>query len=274
MAPSLDELASKIKEKTSDSNPNMKAVMDGGTGGCAPSPDVTNKMMDTLSTVQNIATKVENSIISPLNGAATEMNLMFDYDRAKRLASNADLNMYVAEQNYIRNIKGDAKYNDLLTNRYKKSGEDELLKTNEKYINIINLINDLILMLREQEIAKSNMKIVLDNLETKNEKLIDFINGRSSDIYTFNRKSVYESKLRDGVKNWTVFPSIIYWTLLIMWVGIVLVYLRNITYKNIILLVGLILYPYFSTSIILWVLDKIHMIWNFIFIAVRNRVTA
>jgi hypothetical protein len=59
-----------------------------------------------------------------------------------------------------------------------------------------------------------------------------------------------------------------------MWVGIVLVYLRNITYKNIILLVGLILYPYFSTSIILWVLDKIHMIWNFIFIAVRNRVTA
>ena len=274
MAPSLDELASKIKEKTSDSNPNMKAVMDGGTGGCAPSPDVTNKMMDTLSTVQNIATKVENSIISPLNGAATEMNLMFDYDRAKRLASNADLNMYVAEQNYIRNIKGDAKYNDLLTNRYKKSGEDELIKTNEKYVNIINLINDLILMLREQEIGKSNMKIVLDNLETKNEKLIDFINGRSSDIYTFNRKSVYESKLRDGVKNWTVIPSIIYWTLLIMWVGIVLVYLRNITYKNIILLVGLILYPYFSTSIILWVLDKIHMIWNFIFIAVRNRVTA
>jgi hypothetical protein len=274
MAPSLDELASKIKEKTSDSNPNMKAVMDGGTGGCAPSPDVTNKMMDTLSTVQNIATKVENSIISPLNGAATEMNLMFDYDRAKRLASNADLNMYVAEQNYIRNIKGDAKYNDLLTNRYKKSGEDELLKTNEKYVNIINLINDLILMLREQEIGKSNMKIVLDNLENKNEKLTDFINGRTTDIYTFNRKSVYESKLRDGVKNWTVIPSIVYWTLLIMWVGIVLVYLRNITYKNIILLVGLILYPYFSTSIILWVLDKIHMIWNFIFIAVRNRVTA
>lgn len=274
MAPSLDELASKIKEKTSNSNPNMKAVMDGGTGGCAPSPDVTNKMLDTLSTVQNIATKVEKSIISPLNGAATEMNLMFDYDRAKRLASNADLNMYVAEQNYIRNIKGDGTYNDLLTNRYKKSGEDELLKTNEKYVNIINLINDLILMLREQEIGKSNMKIVLDNLENKNEKLTDFINSRTSDIYTFNRKSVYESKLRDGVKNWTVIPSIVYWTLLIMWVGIVLVYLRNITYKNIILLVGLILYPYFSTSIILWVLDKIQMIWNFIFTAVRNRVTA
>ena len=189
MAPSLDELASKIKEKTSDSNPNMKAVMDGGTGGCAPSPDVTNKMMDTLSTVQNIATKVENSIISPLNGAATEMNLMFDYDRAKRLASNADLNMYVAEQNYIRNIKGDAKYNDLLTNRYKKSGEDELLKTNEKYINIINLINDLILMLREQEIGKSNMKIVLDNLENKNEKLMNEEFERMKKMISYNQKT-------------------------------------------------------------------------------------
>ena len=257
MAPSLDELASKIKEKTSNSNPNMKAVMDGGTGGCAPSPDVTNKMLDTLSTVKNLASKVENSIISPLNGAATEMNLMFDYDRAKRLASNADLNMYVAEQNYIRNIKGDGTYNDLLSNRYKKSGED-----------------DLILMLREQKIAKSNMKIVLDNLDDNNEKLIDIINGRTSDTYTFNRRSVYESKLKDSVKNWTVIPSIIYWTLLIMWVGIVIIYLRNVTYKNIILLVGLILYPYFSTSIILWVLDKIQAIWNFIFSAVHNRVTA
>jgi hypothetical protein len=274
MAPSLDELASKIKEKTSNSNPNMKAVMDGGTGGCAPSPDVTNKMLDTLSTVKNLASKVENSIISPLNGAATEMNLMFDYDRSKRLASNADLNMHVAEQNYVRNIKGDATYNDLLSNRYKKSGDEELVKTNEKYMNIINLINDLILMLREQEIAKSNMKIVLNNLEDNNEKLTDIINGRNSETYTFNRKSVYESKLKDSVKNWTVIPSIIYWTLLIMWVGIVIVYLRNVTYKNIILLVGLILYPYFSTSIVLWVLDKIQAIWNFIFTAVHNRVTA
>ena len=274
MAPSLDELASKIKEKTSDSNPNMKAVMDGGKGGCAPSPDVTNKMLDTLSAVQNIASKVEKSIISPLTGATTEMNLMFDYDRAKRQASNADLNMYVAEQNYIRNTKGDAKYNDLLSNRYKKSGEDELLETNEKYANITNLINDLILMLKEKQISTSNMKIVLDTLEDNNEKLTDIINERNSDIYTFNRKSVYESKLKDGVKNWTVIPSIIYWTLLVMWAGIVIVYLRNVTYKNIILLVGLILYPYFSTSIILWVLDKIQAIWNFIFSAVHNRVTA
>jgi hypothetical protein len=107
-----------------------------------------------------------------------------------------------------------------------------------------------------------------------NEKLNDIIGSENTQALTYNRKSVYESKLNEAVKNWTVFPSIIYWTLLILWVGIVLIYLRNISFKTIGLLITLILYPYFSTDIILWVLSKIQMLWNFIFTAVNNRITA
>jgi hypothetical protein len=122
--------------------------------------------------------------------------------------------------------------------------------------------------------AEKNMKILLKKLETENEKLTDIIGYGNTEAYTYNRKSVYESKLNESVKNWTVFPSIIYWTLLILWVGIVLIYLRNISAKTIGLLIGFILYPYFSTDIVLWVLTKIQMVWSFIFTAVNNRITA
>lgn len=118
------------------------------------------------------------------------------------------------------------------------------------------------------------MKILLKKLETENEKLTDIIGYGNTEAYTYNRKSVYEAKLNESVKNWTVFPSIIYWTLLILWVGIVLIYLRNISAKTIGLLIGFILYPYFSTDIVLWVLTKIQMVWSFIFTAVNNRITA
>jgi hypothetical protein len=85
---------------------------------------------------------------------------------------------------------------------------------------------------------------------------------------------MYESKLKDSVENWTLIPVIVYWTLLILWVGIVMLYLKNITLISVSILIVLILYPYFSTPVFLWILEKIQWVWNFIFIAVHNRITA
>jgi hypothetical protein len=84
---------------------------------------------------------------------------------------------------------------------------------------------------------------------------------------------MYESKLKQGVENWTIIPEIAYWTLVVLWVCIVMLYLKNVTFVSVGILIGLILYPYFSTAIYLWVLDKIQSIWNFIFIAVHNRIS-
>ena len=145
---------------------------------------------------------------------------------------------------------------------------------NSKFTDTTNLINSIVVVVGEQDIAEKNMKILLKKLEDENEKLNNIISGENTQALTYNRKSVYESKLNEAVKNWTVFPSIIYWTLLILWVGIVLIYLKNISFKTIGLLIALILYPYFSTDIVLWVLSKIQMLWNFIFTAVNNRITA
>ncbi len=266
--PSLDEIKATIKSKIDSSNTDLKSSM---SGSCLPPAD---KILDTLSKVNALTTTISDTIFSPeTNNAATELNLQFEYQRAKNIEKNAKINLDVAEKGYFTVVKGEPAYTSLIQNRYTVTGQKELDELTSNFTNVNNLCSDLINMVTDQDIAVSNMNKVLQNLEDDNEKSEEIINGGNSDIHTYNRKSMYESKLKESVKNWTVIPSVIYWTLLILWVGIVMLYLRNLTLKTVGLLIGLVLYPYFSTNIILWILTKIQTVWNFIFLAVNNRVT-
>ena len=272
MAPSLDDIKKEIIKNTTESNSKMNNQM-GGNGSCEK---VLPQLLDTLTQVQSTADSINNTLFSPeMNNAATDLNKQIAFQSAKKAMSNAQLNYDIAQQDYITGKpNGSAEYQTLLNNRYQQTGINELNDLNGKFTDTTNLIYSLIVVVGQQDIAEKNMKILLKKLETENEKLTDIIGSGNTEAHIYNRKSVYESKLNESVKNWTVFPSIIYWTLLILWVGIVLIYLRNISAKTIGLLIGLILYPYFSTDIVLWVLTKIQMLWNFIFTAVNNRITA
>ena len=274
MAPSakLKEIQAKIEENTKSSNSKLYEDMNGNQCGGATRDDI----MAALVKVDTVTNAISNTLFSPeLNTAATDLNRQLAYQTAKKAVGNAQLNYDIAQQDYITGKpNGSAEYQTLLNNRYQQTGINELNDLNSKFTDTTNLIYSLIVVVGEQDIAEKNMKILLKKLETENEKLTDIIGSGNTEAHVYNRKSVYESKLNESVKNWTVFPSIIYWTLLILWVGIVLIYLRNISAKTIGLLIGLILYPYFSTDIVLWVLTKIQMIWNFIFTAVNNRITA
>jgi hypothetical protein len=270
MTPSLDDIKNQIIKHATSSNSKLS---DETGPNCST---MATSAMETLIKVQKTSDSINNALFSPeMNNAATDLNKQLAYQSAKKALSNAELNYDISQQDYITNKpNGSAEYQTLLNNRYQQTGINELNDLNSKFTDSTNLISSLILVVGEQDIAEKNMKILLKKLETENEKLNDIINYGNTEAYTYNRKSVYESKLNESVKNWTVFPSIIYWTLLILWVGIVLIYLRNISFKTIGLLIGLILYPYLSTDIILWVLSKIQILWNFIFTAVNNRITA
>lgn len=234
-----------------------------------------NKVMNTLNSVQETANTVRNTI----TGAITGVSSVFDnglrriYENAKNVHKNALLNEYIAEQNLIVNEEGSTKYDELLTNRYTAQGKKDLEELNNKNIEITNLLVDLINVTQQQSIGYESMKKVFENLEEKNKQLLLIIYGSKGELYTYNRKSMYESKLKQNLENWTIIPVLIYWTLVILWVCIVMLYLRNVTFVSVAILIGLILYPYFSTPIYLWVLDKIQYIWNFIFIAVHNRIS-
>ena len=272
------EIARNVEESNNKNASQLKGAM--GGGGC--SPELTKQATGTMVAVMGVVDKVNRALTTTGSGIFSDDSLLKIHENAKKTNDAALLNEYIAEQNYIINkygpgsdnlSKGTTEYNELLVNRYTAQGTKDLEELNNKYIEVNNLIMDLIKIIQQQTLAVENMRKVMENLEEKNEELLSMINGGKSDLYTYNRRSMYQNKLKESVENWTLIPVVVYWTLVILWVCIVMLYLKNVTTLSVLILIGLILYPYFSTPIFLWILEKIQMVWNFIFAAVHNRVS-
>jgi hypothetical protein len=271
------EIARNVEQTNNQNASQLKGAM--GGGGC--SPELTKQATGTMVAVMGVVDKVNRALTTTGSGLFSDDSLQKIHENAKRTNDAALLNEYIAEQNYIINkygtspdnlSKGTNEYNELLVNRYTAQGTKDLEELNNKYIEVNNLIMDLIKVIQQQKLAVENMQKVMENLEEKNEELLSMINGGKSDLYTYNRRSMYEGRLKERVDNWTFIPVVVYWTLVILWVCIVMIYLKNVTIVSVLILIGLILYPYFSTPIFLWILEKIQMVWNFIFAAVHNRI--
>jgi len=272
------EIARNVEESNNKNASQLKGAM--GGGGC--SPELTKQATGTMVAVMGVVDKVNRALTTTGSGLFSDDSLLKIHENAKKTNDAALLNEYIAEQNYTINkygtgsdnlSKGTTEYNELLVNRYTAQGTKDLEELNNKYIEVNNLIMDLIKVIQQQKLAVENMQKVMENLEEKNEELLSMINGGKSDLYTYNRRSMYQNKLKESVENWTFIPVVVYWTLVILWVCIVMLYLKNVTTVSVLILIGLILYPYFSTPIFLWILEKIQMVWNFIFAAVHNRIS-
>jgi hypothetical protein len=276
------QAAKEIARNVEESNNKNASQLKGGMGGSGCSPELTKQATGTMVAVMGVVDKVNRALTTTGSGLFSDDSLLKIHENAKRTNDAALLNEYIAEQNYTINkygtgsdnlSKGANEYNELLMNRYTAQGTKDLEELNNKYIEVNNLIMDLIKVIQQQKLAVENMQKVMENLEEKNEELLSMINGGKSDLYTYNRRSMYQNKLKESVENWTFIPVVVYWTLVILWVCIVMLYLKNVTTVSVLILIGLILYPYFSTPIFLWILEKIQMVWNFIFAAVHNRVS-
>ncbi len=276
------EAAKEIARNVEESNNKNASQLKGGMGGSGCSPELTKQATGTMVAVMGVVDKVNRALTTTGSGIFSDDSLLKIHENAKKTNDAALLNEYIAEQNYTINkygtgsdnlSKGTTEYNELLVNRYTAQGTKDLEELNNKYIEVNNLIMDLIKVIQQQKLAVENMQKVMENLEEKNEELLSMINGGKSDLYTYNRRSMYQNKLKESVENWTFIPVVVYWTLVILWVCIVMLYLKNVTFVSVLILIGLILYPYFSTPIFLWILEKIQMVWNFIFAAVHNRVS-
>ena len=275
------EAAKQIAREVEQTNNQNASQLKGAMGGGGCSPELSKQATGTMVAVMGVVDKVNRALTTTGSGIFSDDSLKKIFENAKRTNDNALLNEYLAEKNYTINkfgtgpdqlSKGTNEYNELLVNRYTAQGKKDLEELNNKYIEVNNLIMDLIKVIQQQKLAVENMQKVMENLDEKNEELLSMINGGKSDLHTYNRRSMYEGRLKERVDNWTLIPVVVYWTLVILWVCIVMIYLKNVTIVSVLILIGLILYPYFSTPIFLWILEKIQMVWNFIFAAVHNRI--
>jgi hypothetical protein len=270
-----DELKAKIANATkSNAQGGNQDVVSTLGGSTCISPDLTNKFLDLAQKGGDALASIQAAVDPNKAAPDSDLYLRSEYERAKRNRQNADLDYYVAEQNYVVNIKGSTEYQQLINDRITTMGNKEYEKMLNKFIEMNEVASILITTANVRDVAEENMNKVIDQLEKNNDQLQNVINHGNGDAITYQRRSSYESKMKEMVENWSVIPMVIYWTLLILWVGIVMLYLKQITIVNFAILGALILYPYVSTSIIVWVMGIIQSTWTFIFSAVKNRVSA
>jgi methyl-accepting chemotaxis protein len=193
--PSKEEakkIQSEVNKTTDENAGDLKGAMG---GGC--SPELTKQATGTMVAVVNVVDKV-NKVLSSSNigGLFSDDSLKKIYENTKKTNDNALLNEYIAEKNYMINkygsgpdnlSKGSTEYNDLLSKRYRAQGYKDLEDLNSKYVEVNNLIMDLIQVTQQQNIAVENMKKVMEDLDEKNKELLNIINGGKSDLYTYNR---------------------------------------------------------------------------------------
>ena len=272
MTPQLrDKIGDTMKKNAEGGNQDIIGTLGGST--CID-PELTNQFLGLAQKGGDALASIQAAVDPSKAAPDSDLYLKSEYERAKRNRQNADLDYYVAEQNYVVNIKGSTDYQQLITDRISTMGNKEYEKMLNKFIEMNEIASILITTADVREVAEENMNKVIDELEKNNDVLQNLINNGAGDAITYQRRSSYESKMKEMVENWSVIPIVIYWTLLILWVVIVMLYLKRITLVNFSILIGLILYPYVSTSIIVWVMGLIQSVWTFIFSAVKNRVSA
>ena len=134
-----NKIAADVKEATNESASDLSNAMG---GGC--SPQLTEKVLSSLTSVQGAVSKIQSSIGGTVSGLFMDDNLRKIYENAKKTNDNALLNEYIAEQNAMFNEnKGYTQYDELLKNdkSNKITDYNSIIRRKTLY-SYIKLIND------------------------------------------------------------------------------------------------------------------------------------
>jgi methyl-accepting chemotaxis protein len=168
------QAAREIARNVEESNNKNASQLKGGMGGSGCSPELTKQATGTMVAVMGVVDKVNRALTTTGSGLFSDDSLLKIHENAKKTNDAALLNEYIAEQNYIINkygtgsdnlSKGTTEYNELLVNRYTAQGTKDLEELNNKYIEVNNLIMDLIKVIQQQTLAVENMRKVMENLD-------------------------------------------------------------------------------------------------------------
>lgn len=256
-------------DNSSASLDNVKSLLDGIKDKCPQFPDAPVKALDSLTSLNTVIGKIQSLCGPDCMRDVTMQSLLRQYEEALNNCKNAELNKYVAEENYVRNDKGDEAYDKLLIDRYTSKGKQELYKLNKRFMELNNDLNERIMLLGQQEIAINNINKVENNLSDENEMLSNKISKVNKDLYTYNRKAFYEQRKTDNLRIWRIVVQIIYWTLVVLWIGIVLLYLREFNPLNFTILIILIIFPFIATRIIISLITTYSVLNKYIVEALR-----
>jgi hypothetical protein len=186
------------------------------------------------------------------------------YIQAQQTLNTAPENLDVAYKNYIVNSQGQAAYDQIVQDALTKQANDISIKLQKNFDESMKdavALNDAY---NATVYNFNNSNELYQDYVVTNKELKHRIDDASNDIYTNDRKSYYNSQEISGLTTWhSVFRFIYIIVLVCFLLCILFVKSENKVVTNVLILVGLVIYPFICTPLTLYLIGVLQWIWSF-----------
>ena len=216
-------------------------------------------IIQAIMQINDITTKANNSCDQDCMMERQKNELKKVYLDAERNVKTAPEKFAQAEHDYLLNRDGKSKYTKLLTERYGKNADQEILKLKDEHAMIMKEVSLGIAKIENQDVQIANSTIYNDMLvSTKDRVLGETLNAEQGATVS-NRKIFYMEKRTQTLSWWYYLVRNLYWICTIVWVLVYVLYYRQFNTRSIIIFVLIFAYPFFMV----WLFVQAHSLYKY-----------
>jgi hypothetical protein len=174
-----------------------------------------------------------------------EEELNRNYLDAESNVINAPGKLYFAQKDYITFTKGEAGYNQYISNKLEEESNTIVTTYQEKFNETIKMIKNLFNTYNGLSVNYNNVYDLYGKYKKENDDIENKFKSTVSDTITNDRKTYYEDQVLDRLQNYYYFFMFIY--IFIVIVFLVALFLVDSEFKlrtRIVIFILLILYPF------------------------------
>jgi hypothetical protein len=216
-------------------------------------------IIQAIMQINDITTKANNSCDQDCMMLRQQNELKKAYLDAERNLKTAPEKFAQAEHDYLLNKEGKSKYTNLLTNRYGKNADQEILKLKDEHAMIMGEVSSLSSKIVNQQVQIANSTNYNDMLVSTEKSVQNELENAEQGAAVSNRKVYYMEEEIQSLSWWYYLVRNLYWICMIVWLLVYVLYYRQFNTRSIIIFVLIFAYPFFMV----WLFVQAHSLYKY-----------
>ena len=216
-------------------------------------------IIQAIMQINDITTKANNSCGQDCMMERQKSDLKRAYLDAERNVKTAPEKFAQAEHDYLLNRDGKSKYTKLLTERYGKNADQEILKLKDEHAMIMGEVSSLSSKIVNQQVQIANSTNYNDMLVSTEDRVQTELETAEQGAAVSNRKVYYMEEEIQSLSWWYYLVRNLYWICMIVWLLVYVLYYRQFNTRSIIIFVLIFAYPFFMV----WLFVQAHSLYKY-----------
>ena len=216
-------------------------------------------LLQSIQVINDITMKANNSCDQDCMIKRQNSELKNAYLTAERNLKTAPEKFAQVQHDYLLNKEGKSKYTNLLTNRYGKNADQEILKLKDEHAMIMGEVSSLSSKIVNQQVQIANSTNYNDMLVSTEKSVQNELETAEQGAAVSNRKVYYMEEEIQSLSWWYYLVRNLYWVCMIVWLLVYVLYYRQFNTRSIIIFVLIFAYPFFMV----WLFVQAHSLYKY-----------